>query len=31
MTERDETNNLRRVGVTVRGDCRVRALRASPY
>lgn len=31
MTERDETNNLRRVGVTVRGDCGVRALRASPY
>ncbi len=31
MTERDESNNLRRVGVTVRGDCGVRALRASPY
>lgn len=31
MTERDETNNLRRVGVSVRGDCGARALRASPY
>jgi hypothetical protein len=31
MIERDETNNLRRVGVTVHGDCGVRALRASPY
>ncbi|NOT89693.1 MAG: hypothetical protein HOP03_16155 [Lysobacter sp.] len=31
MIERDETNNLRRVGVTVRGDCGARALRASPY
>ena len=31
MIERDETNNLRRVGVRVRGDCGARALRASPY
>jgi hypothetical protein len=30
MIERDETNNLRRVGVRVRGDCGERALRASP-
>lgn len=30
MIERDETNNLRRVGVRVRGDCGVRALRVSP-
>lgn len=30
MIERDETNNLRRVGVTVHGDCGVRARRASP-
>jgi hypothetical protein len=30
MIERDETNNLRRVGVRVRGDCGARALRASP-
>jgi hypothetical protein len=27
MIERDEANNLRRVGVTVRGDCGVRAVR----